>query len=99
MMTMKFAHVLDSKKKTLKRQNWFQLEWGSSGGITVCSHLPVSLESQLLYLCFCFLASAQQRVWVTSAGTSPDCQALPLHYNELALKINLLPHVHAISSI
>lgn len=62
---------------------------------TCLSHWKV----HFLYLCSCFMSIAQQRVWGTSARTSPDCQALPLHYNELVLKINLLPHVHAISCI
>lgn len=68
---------------------------------SISLHLPVLLQSTRTGYMLrrrqpCFLDNIQQRF---SAGTSPDCEALPLHYNELTLEINLLSPSQAISSI
>lgn len=102
LVTRLAAHVFGEVRVWSENERQFEL--GSDGWIKVYFHLPVSLGSTLpgymLRRCqSCFLANMQQRFWETSAGTSPDCEALPLHYNELNLEINLLSPAQAISSI
>lgn len=80
-------------------------ELDSDGWITVYFHLPVSMGRApsgyaLLRRQPCFSGHhTQQRFGETSAGTSPDGEAIPLRYNEPALEINLPSPVQAISSI